>query len=219
MDRNQQLDAVRIQLLSQRPSDMWRGMEQIRQWLKENPEDTKIYSLLTDSIYKNKDLQPRIRELLQEMTQNGSKLATEFLRNLPINVADLQADADDAYYASEYNKALDLYQQILKLEPSNLYARGQLQKAQSEISTQTSNEELPRDAVQYFRRARSYIATEDYKTALILLEAAIESAAAHNMNYVDAINLRDDIFLNKLAGDSTTDAPPPDVSKKKKKGK
>ncbi|MEK6753050.1 MAG: hypothetical protein AABZ00_12400 [Chloroflexota bacterium] len=51
------------------------------------------------------------------------------------------------------------------------------------------NVNLPLEAVQHYRRARSYIAAEDYTYAVIALEVAIETARVAGMNYPDAASL------------------------------
>jgi hypothetical protein len=96
--RKSQLDAVLIQLSSQRPSDVWRGMEQARQWLKEDTEDKDVYGLLLDAVQKNRDLREQVRNLLTEMMQGGSQSAEKAILALPSSLTDFIADADDAYY-------------------------------------------------------------------------------------------------------------------------
>jgi len=113
--RKSQLDAVLIQLSSQRPSDVWRGMEQTRQWLKTNPEDSDVYGLLLDAVQKNRELREQVRNLLNEMMQNGSQTAEKAILSLPSSLTDFLVNADDAYYGGEYESAIKLYRQVLKL--------------------------------------------------------------------------------------------------------
>ncbi len=184
--RNPELDAVLIQLGSQRPSNVWRGMEQIRQWLKEDSENREVYGLLLDAVKEHRELREQVRNLLYEMVQKGSKSAQEAVSSLPSGVQDFLADADDAYYAAEYDRAVQLYRQVLKLDPENERAKDHLAKAEIKRITGDSGTGLPRVAEQYYRRARSYIAARDVVTAMNLLSAAIETAQAKNMNYPDA---------------------------------
>jgi tetratricopeptide (TPR) repeat protein len=184
--RKPQLDAVLIQLSSQRPSDVWRGMEQIRQWLKENAEDRDVYGLLLDAVQKNRDLREQIRSTLVEMMQNGSKLAEQAILSLPSSVQDFLADANDAYYAAEYDRAIQLYRQVLRLDSENIQAKDHIAKAEIKRITGESPSGLPRVAEQYYRRARSYIAARDVVTAMNLLNAAIEAAQAKNIKYSEA---------------------------------
>ena len=184
--RKTQLDATLIQLSSQRPSDVWRGMDQARQWLRENPEDKDVYGLLLDAVQKNRELRERVRNLFFEMIQNGSQSAEKAILALPSSVQDFLADADDAYYAAEYDRALQLYRQVLKLDPENTRAKDHIAKAEIKRITGESATGLPRAAEQYYRRARSYLAARDVITAMNLLKAAIETAQAKGIKYSEA---------------------------------
>ncbi|MDL1910510.1 tetratricopeptide repeat protein [Chloroflexi bacterium CFX6] len=184
--RKSQLDAVLIQLSSQRPSDVWRGMEQARQWLKEDPEDKDVYGILLDAVQKNRELREQVRALFFEMIQNGSQSAEKAMLALPSSLQDFLADADDAYYAAEYERAIQLYRQVLKLDPENARARDHIAKAEIKRITGESATGLPRAAEQYYRRARSYLAARDVVTAMNLLKAAIETAQAKGIKYSEA---------------------------------
>lgn len=186
-NRDPKYDAVLIQLSSQRPSDVWRGMEQARQWLKEDPENREVYGLLLDAVQANRDLlRDKIRTLFTEMLEKGSKSAKEALGSLPTGIQDLLADADDVYYAAEYERAIKLYRQVLKLDSDNVRAKDQLAKSELMKITGESAGDLPRAAEQFYRRARSYIAARDIVAAVNLLTAAIEAAQAKNKKYPDA---------------------------------
>jgi len=184
--RKSQLDAVLIQLSSQRPSDVWRGMEQARQWLKDDAEDKDVYGLLLDAVQKNRELREQVRNLLVEMMQNGSKSAENALLSIPSSLTDFLADADDAYYGGEYERAIALYQRVLKLDPENTRAKDHIAKAEIKRITGASSSNLPRAAEQYYRRARSFIAARDVVTAINLLTAAIEAAEGKGMKYPEA---------------------------------
>src|SRR5262245_55021621 len=95
-----ELDAILIQLSSQMPSDVWRGKEQVRQWLKEDPEDRDVYALLVNAAQKNRNLRDDVRNIIVEMLQNGSKAAEQAILSLPSGIDGILADADDAYYAA-----------------------------------------------------------------------------------------------------------------------
>ena len=60
---------------------------------------------------------------------------------------DLLADADDAYYATDYAQAIKLYEQVLLLNPHNLRAIEQLQKAQIGLFADIDKSKLPAEAV------------------------------------------------------------------------
>ena len=72
------------------------------------------------------------------------------------------------------------------------YAEQRAKQGDSRSDDQKNREliaKLPQEAVQHFRRARSYIAAADYSYAEISLEAAIETAKTAGMIYPDAENL------------------------------
>jgi tetratricopeptide (TPR) repeat protein len=102
---------------------------------------------------------------------------------------DLLADADNAYYATDYAQAIMLYEQVLSLSPNNQRATEQLKKAQLSLFADSNRERLPAEAVQHFRRARSYIAAKDYNHAITALSIAIEVAKNAGILYPDAEKL------------------------------
>jgi tetratricopeptide (TPR) repeat protein len=181
-----QLDAVLVQLRSQRPSDVWRGMDQVRQWLSEDSENRDVYGMLLDAVEENRELREQVRNLLYEMEKKGSKFAHEAMSKLPSGVQDFLVDADDAYYASEYDRAIQLYRQVLKLDPDNAHAKDHIAKAEIKKFTGDTASGLPRAAEQLYRRARSFIAAREVVTAMNLLSAAIDAARAKSMPYPDA---------------------------------
>lgn len=193
-----QLDAVLVRLGSQRPSDVWRGMDQVRHWLADDPENREVYGMLLDAVKENRDLREQVRKLLSEMEQKGSKSAQDAMYNLPSGIQDFSADANDAYYAGEYEKAIQLYRQVLKLDPDNAHAKDHIAKAEIKRRTGETASGLPRAAEQYYRRARSYIAAREIATAMNLLSAAIEAARAKDMKYPeaeDALNNMNNLLL------------------------
>ncbi len=193
------LDTVLIQLKSQRPSDIWRGMDQVRQWLAEDPENRDVYGLLLDAVQENRDLRDQVRTILLEMIQKGSTSANEAMVKLPSGIQDLLADADDFYYAGEWERAIQLYKQVLKLEPENARAKDHIAKAEIKRLTGETASGLPRAAEQYYRRARSFIAARDVVTAMNLLSAAIEAARAKQMKYPEAEEALNDMNALLLA--------------------
>jgi cellulose biosynthesis protein BcsQ len=185
------LRAVRLQLQSSLPSEIWRALEQVRKWLKEDPENGDIYNLLLDAVQENPDIQEVVHDLIEKETITGSKAATKALNELPLSIQKLTADADDAYYATEYDQAINLYTKILQLEPSNEHAHIQLAKAQANRidKTNKSTKNLPREAVQWYRQARSYIAANDIEAATTFLSAAVEAAREQDVRFSEAEDL------------------------------
>lgn len=185
-ERKPQLKVVLIQLYSQRAGDVWRGLNQIYQWLEEDPEDKDVYELLLHAVQRNHDLRHQVRNILFDMVQRGSKVAENAILALPSTVQDFLIDADDNYYAGEYERAVQLYHQVLKLDPENIRAKEYLAKAEIKRTAPESINELPRSALQLYRRARSHIAARDFLTAIRLINAAIESANENGKEYPDA---------------------------------
>lgn len=186
--RQPEHDKVFMLLTSQRPSDVWRGTEQVRQWLKANINDREVYYVLLDAVKQNPGLREGVRNILLEMIQQKSSVAEEALTRLPAFIQDILAEADDAYYAAEYSKAIQFYQQVLRLDPNNSNAKEHLEKALLRQENSEQPADLPRSAKQFYWRARSYIAGKEIITAINLLNAAIEAAQAKGLRYPDAEN-------------------------------
>jgi len=194
IERARQLGAVQIQLRSQRAGDNLHGMDQVRRWLQENPEDRGVYELLLNAVQEKPDLREQVRDLLLEMAQKGSNVAEDAISLLPSTLNQLLADADDAYYAAEYDQAIQLYRQVLKRVPDNERAKEHLAKANIEKSKPREEETgLPRDALQYYRRARSYLAARDFQLAIKSLSAAVEATHVRGTEYPEAEQLLDSV--------------------------
>ncbi len=140
------------------------------------------------------DLREQVRDLFLEMAQKGSNVAEDAISLLPSTLSQLLADADDAYYAAEYDQAIQLYRQVLKRAPDNERAKEHLAKARDEKSKPREDKPgLPREALQYYRRARSYLAARDFSIAIKSLSAAVEAAHVRGMEYPEAEQLLDSV--------------------------
>lgn len=194
--RMRRFAAVKDQLSSTAPNEFRQGIEHLRRWLQNSPDDQEIYTFMVNTSREFPTAQNTILELLREMKQRGSKIAAMTLSDLSTNEEDLMDEADDAYYAAEFDKAISLYQKILELEPSNHQARDRLVKAEANKIDgvgEKSNKKLPREAIQWFRQARSYIAASDFKAAITYLGAAVEEARANEIYFSDA-----ELLLNRI---------------------
>jgi hypothetical protein len=89
----------------------------------------------------------------------------------------------------EYEQAIELYQKVLKIDPENVRAREQTAKAELNRIAGRPDNDLPRAAIQYFRRARSHIAARDFGAAMNLLSAALEAARANGQDFPEAESL------------------------------
>lgn len=189
-NRKKRLGVIRMRLRSAKPGDVLLGMNEVEQWLREAPEDFEIYGVLLDAVKETTELRGQVRNLLFEMMQKKSDAAQKALSLIPSSVQDFLADADDAYYAAEYDQASQLYRQVLRLDPKNERAKEYLAKSKAEQSNSGDlRTELPREAVQNFRRARSFIAARHYEYAIRALTIAVDTAQAKGLSYPDAEKL------------------------------
>jgi len=201
--------AARILVGSQLPSDVRRGLAQLRSFLNEDNEDSEVYEILLLAINNNPSYRDEVLNLIKEHEQRGSRAAGEIAQKLaqqainadstdsrtkdmatvPVKKQALVDDADDAYYAAEFGRAIQLYRQVLSQEPNNQRARQQLDKAELNQLSKKAGQNLRREAMQYYRRARSFIAARDVKSAISMLNAAIEEARSHGKSFPEAEDL------------------------------
>ncbi len=207
--RENPIKSLRLQLLSPQPSSVKAGMDQVRRWLQDHPEDQDVFQLLMEAAREVPTLRDEVRNLVQGFAEKDSAAANSILQeinalnqqpagteaNLPEPAQenqtspaaqDLLQQADDEYYAAQYDQAIGLYQRVLELDPNNLRARQQLEKAALNRMAGIPNPNLPREAVHAYRQARSYIAAEDYKTAVTFLNMAVEKAQEGGMKFPEA---------------------------------
>ncbi|MEP7133721.1 MAG: hypothetical protein ABI904_02195 [Chloroflexota bacterium] len=217
-NRENQFSVVRKKLLSPLPSDTKQGIDQIRQWLIETPEDQDTYDLVLGIAKESPTLTDEIYSLLQGMASKGSITAkktigaldgimetptsnigesdpgTQSQTNTQLSTEQLLMNqAEDAYYAAEFEKAIPLYQQVLQLQPDNQRAKQQLDKAELNRYTGKPGSYIPRDAMKYYRQARSFIAAKDFNAAINLLSVAVEEAHTKGVEFREA-----NMALNRL---------------------
>jgi len=181
------LDLIRTQLFSDNDFEINKGMSQLQAWLISEPENPALYDFMEALAHEKPALQDIIEDLLDELIRAGSKLARQTLPN--IFSSSITIEADDAYYAGEINKAIKLYSQILQVDSENKRARKQLEKIWAKDSSESLPTQIPRDAVQYYRLARSYIAVGDNKSAIAFLGAAVDEAAKAKVQFIEAATL------------------------------
>ncbi len=104
-------------------------------------------------------------------------------------IQELIENADNAYYATKYDKAIQLYKRVLESDPKNKHARKQLQKAEFNRPLKSKLEDLPTDALQLYKRSRSFISIGDLAGARKLLKQSIESAEKAGVDFLDAKDL------------------------------
>jgi tetratricopeptide (TPR) repeat protein len=185
-DHKLKLEILSNLLQSDKLSEISQGIDQAKEWLERDKEDREIYGVLLDAVQNNLKLRNQVSDLFSTMIEKGSSYAGTALSNLP-TARDMLIDADDAYYAGAFRQAAELYRKVLSVDPDNVRAKEQLEK--TTLDAIELDPKIPKEATQFFRKARSYIAAKDFSTALKLLNAAIESAAAREVVFSDAEQL------------------------------
>jgi tetratricopeptide (TPR) repeat protein len=164
------------------------------------------------SIPSRVSLPPRLRKKLEqpksqkevktEIDHNTKELYAQALALNPKNkhtqqylrktgeIKRLIENADDAYYAAEYDKAIQLYKQVLDLEADNKHAQEQLIKTQrNRLVKNTKPESMPTASLRLYKRSRSFIAVGDLTSARQLLRQAIDIAEEFGVNFTSAQDL------------------------------
>ncbi len=117
-----------------------------------------------------------------------------------MNIRELTKMADNAYYAENYKEAIKLYQQILDQAPKNKNARTHLAKAELNLSLRTATPKIPIEALQLYKRSRSFITAGDLPQAKKLLQDAIAIAQKTDSKFPQAQELLDNLS-NALTAD------------------
>jgi len=108
---------------------------------------------------------------------------------------ELLDSADDLYYAGKYAQAIELYEQLLSLDPNNQRALEQLTKAKFNLVAENAPKSLPLKAMQSYRRARSYISAGATENAIGALREAIETAHQAKIPFHEAEELLSRLYL------------------------
>ena len=204
-----QLDATRILLQSQLPSDVLQGISLLFNILETNLEDKELFQFVIDIPKKFPESTPHIIDILNRLLAvHESQIAKQTLIELQNRsetsqyIDKLMLDADDAYYSGEYDKAIEMYSRTLKLDPANARAKEKIEKAKiNSYSNRPGSEKLHREAIQFYRRARSYLAAKDYQSAERMLHVALESAESSGTDFPEAETLLESLDSWKIAAE------------------
>lgn len=105
-------------------------------------------------------------------------------------IQSLLDEADGALAMPEYHRAIQLYERALRVDPNNDRAKIHLEQAKLDLSKlDDTGSKIPGEAMQLFRRARSYISTKDYQEAIGILGDAIEIAFKKQIVFQEAEEL------------------------------
>lgn len=105
-------------------------------------------------------------------------------------IKELLVDAEDAYHSSEYHRSVQLFRRVLRIEPDNEKAKTYLAMTEAKLSkADDGGEKIPREAMQLYRSARSYISARDYQEAIKKLADAIEIAFRNGTIFQEAQQL------------------------------
>lgn len=143
---DRRFDVPRQLLGSQRSIDIKLGLDMLFNLLKSDLEDPEIYSYIVEAGREHSSYQGYVRERLEILSAQGSKSAQRALDELQkppsgevgttdpglpsAPAQDQLSQADDLYYAAQYDQAIHLYKDVLKSDPQNSRAKDQLKKAE-----------------------------------------------------------------------------------------
>lgn len=118
-------------------------------------------------------------ELSSSHLEFHKKRITEKLREI----------ADEAYYSGEFLQAQKAYRAILSFYPTDAEVADRIEYAIEHQSVKSRlKNKIPPDALEEYYRYRSAIAANDLQSARRFLEQAIQRAAAHEVDFIEARN-------------------------------
>ncbi len=200
------------QLESRRPFDVTQGIDLLFKLIRQNQNNSELFTVLRQTIDKHPEHLQQIEEELNTLDVNLAKdilktIRTSLSQSEINEVADPNSElvsgedslstllekADDKYYAAEYDQAIRLYQAVLEKDSSNQIAHEQLKKAELLRGQEKISKKLPREAVQFYRRARSYVNAGDVNSAANLLQAALDAVEKEGLVFAEAQELFDSL--------------------------
>lgn len=201
-EKNNQINAIEKQLESPSGAEFQLGLDEAQEILqKDATNETVITLLVTVGERATAHRRAQIIDRLKVIESEQAKAAVERLAEVKLLVHDrviaLLHEAYNAYYDGDYRQAKELFEAYLQEQPDDLDARRQLEKGRKRMvgeeipaARQPSvGGNIPRQAWQLYRRARSYLAAGDFQSAQKLIEQAINLAEEKNAVFSDAEGL------------------------------
>lgn len=198
---NNHIDAIEKMLRSRSEYEFQLGLDEAQDLLTQYPADEALINMLVSAGESSSSI--RRSQIIERLRAVGGELALgaaqrlESIENGDEETAALKQKAYDAYYDGDYEQAVRLFEAYLEKHPYDTEARAQLEKAKTrllgreapEATRQTATGNVPRQAVQLYRRARSYLAAKDIRSAKKLIEEAIALADQNNTTFAEAEEL------------------------------
>jgi len=103
---------------------------------------------------------------------------------------ELLLAADESYYQGQYARAIELYEEVIKLNPHNMRANDYRAKSKAR---EHSERKIPLAALELYGRAKSYILVQEHEKAISILENAIAIANKSGVPFLEAQEWLDEI--------------------------
>jgi tetratricopeptide (TPR) repeat protein len=202
---NNDIDAIEKRLRSPSEDEFQLGLDEAQELLTQKPTDEALINMLV-SVGESS---PSIRrfQIIERLKAVGSEPALvaakrlENVKNGNEEAATLRQKAHAAYYDGDYEQAVRLFEAYLEQHPTDTEARARMERAKtillsreaSEATQQTGTGNVPRQALQLYRRSRSYLAARDIRSAKKLIEEAIALAEQSNATFTEAEELLENL--------------------------
>lgn len=192
--------------------DVLKGIGLLFELIEDNPSDESLYAEAHNAAKSHPEHLEKIEEKLKSLEH---PLANDVLKKIielhdfdnnnsvqnnpknpdvgGVSIDELLQNADDKYYAAEYDDAIKLYSAVLEKDSSNKLAHEQIKKAELLRGQERISATLPREAVQFYRRARSYVNAGDVSSAANFLQTALDIADEKGVLYPEAQQLFDSL--------------------------
>lgn len=154
-----------------------------------------VRSAITDKYETTREIRDVLVSYLKQLSGKDDTNIYALHEDTGRKNENLMRQLENAYYDGDYSLSIQLAHFLLEIEPANSKAREYLQKAENNTSQLKEISQIPRDAMQYYRRARSYIAARDIYTAVEFLGTAIHLARQSKVEFLQAKELLEGIVV------------------------